>query len=224
MAWHPFRNLGLKAAALLLGTLLWFTVSGQQVEGIVSRIPVLYRNVPSALEITGERQFEVAVQLRGSYNQIAAIGPGNVNVVVDLADARPGPTVIPLRTDQVVVPLGVQVTQIDPGSVTLLIEKSGTVDLPITALVEGQPAPGYAVGAVTVEPKKVRVAGPESRLRGVASAITERVSVEGVSSTVTQTVTIGVPDNELRLTDARTARVTVSIVPKTGVGPGRHQP
>jgi len=224
MAWHPFRHLGLKAAALLLGTLLWFTVSGQQVERIVSRIPVLYRNVPNTLEITGERTFEVDVQMRGSYNQIAGIGSGDVNVVIDLADARPGPTVIPLRTDQVIVPLGVQVTQIVPGSVTLVIERSGTVDLPITALVEGQPAPGYVVGTITVDPKRVRVAGPESRLRDVTSAITERVSVEGLSSTVTQTVTIGVPDNELRLTDVRTARVTVTIAPKTGLGAGRQQP
>ena len=28
MAWHPFRNIGWKVLALILGTLLWFTVSG----------------------------------------------------------------------------------------------------------------------------------------------------------------------------------------------------
>ena len=39
MAWHPFRNLGLKVVALLLGTLLWFTVSGQQVERTVTGVP-----------------------------------------------------------------------------------------------------------------------------------------------------------------------------------------
>ena len=32
MAWHPFRNLGLKIAALVLGTLLWLTVSGHEIE------------------------------------------------------------------------------------------------------------------------------------------------------------------------------------------------
>ena len=52
MAWHPFRNLGLKFAALGLGTLLWFTISGQQVERTVSRVPVVYRNVPGGLQIT----------------------------------------------------------------------------------------------------------------------------------------------------------------------------
>jgi YbbR domain-containing protein len=220
MGWHPFRHLGLKAASLALGTLLWFTVSGQQVERSVARVPVVYRNIPAGLEIT-DRPDEVTVEMRGSYNIVSSLGPSNVNVVVDLVDARPGPTVVPLRTDQAVVPLGVQVTQIDPGSVTLLLEKSGTMDMPVTARVEGQPAAGFAVGTITVDPKKVRVAGPESRLREVTSAITERVSVEGLSSTLTQTVSIGVPDNELRLTDVRMVRVTVTIVPKTGAGPAR---
>ena len=38
MAWHPLRNLGLKLAALALGTALWFTVSGPQVERNVTGV------------------------------------------------------------------------------------------------------------------------------------------------------------------------------------------
>ena len=38
MAWHPFRNLGLKTAALALGTLLWFAVSGEEVERLVGYV------------------------------------------------------------------------------------------------------------------------------------------------------------------------------------------
>ena len=52
MAWHPFRNFGLKLVALLLGALLWFTVSGQQAERTVPGVPVVYRNKPAGLEIT----------------------------------------------------------------------------------------------------------------------------------------------------------------------------
>ena len=39
MAWHPFRNFGLKVAALGLGTLLFFTVSGPRVERTISGVP-----------------------------------------------------------------------------------------------------------------------------------------------------------------------------------------
>ena len=41
MAWHPFQHFGLKVAALALGTLLWLTVSGQQVERRVPRAGVV---------------------------------------------------------------------------------------------------------------------------------------------------------------------------------------
>ena len=53
MAWHPFRNLGLKTVALVLGSLLWLVVSGQQVERSV-RVPLEYRKKPLGLEITGD--------------------------------------------------------------------------------------------------------------------------------------------------------------------------
>ena len=46
MAWHPFRNLGLKVVALVLGTLLWFTVSGQQAERPIPDVPVVFVNKP----------------------------------------------------------------------------------------------------------------------------------------------------------------------------------
>ena len=74
MAWHPFRNLGLKVAALGLGTLLWFTVSGQQVERTVSRVPVVYRNVPTGLRDHGRpARTPSTVHVRGSENQISRL-------------------------------------------------------------------------------------------------------------------------------------------------------
>ena len=42
MAWHPFRNAGLKVVALAMGALLWFTVSGQQAERPVPDVGVVF--------------------------------------------------------------------------------------------------------------------------------------------------------------------------------------
>ena len=64
MAWHPFRNLRLKVVALLLGFVLWFTVSGQQADLSVSGIPVVYFNTPQGLEIT-DRTNVVNIHVRG---------------------------------------------------------------------------------------------------------------------------------------------------------------
>lgn len=212
MAWHPFRNLGLKIAALALGSVLWYTVSGHQIERRVP-VPIAYRNVPASLEITGDEITEVMVHVRGGDNLVRSIGREALSIVVDLAEAHSGANFIQLRTDQVVGPLGVEVMQIDPGSVTVTLEASGSAEIRISPVIEGQPAAGYAETGVTVEPEFVTVIGPLSRLKALANAITERVVIDGATANVVQTVNIGVGDAELRLGERRTARVTVRIAP-----------
>jgi YbbR domain-containing protein len=218
MAWHPFRNLGLKIAALGLGTLLWFAISGQQVERTVSRVPVVYRNVPTGLQITGDLTEAVTVHVRGSENQISRLQTDEVSAVVDLADAAAGQrSTFPLRTDQVAVPAGVEVMWVDPAEVTLTLEAAGTAVLPIKPAVDGKPAPGFAVSTIAIDPATVTLAGPESRLRSATAATTESVNIAGANASLTAVVAVSPMDAELRLREPLAARVTVTIVPESQV-------
>src|SRR5262245_15883074 len=212
MAWHPFRNIGLKLAALILGTLVWFTGSGPRVERTISGVPVIYRNVPPNLEISDQTE-EATVHVRGIDSQIRRLQPGELVVEIDLAGERPGLVVLPLRTDQVTVPFGIAVTEVSPGAVTLTLEESASVDVPVRPTVDGKPAQGFIEAERKVDPATVTVVGPARRLKTTTAAITQRVSIEGARDTVTQTVTVGVIDPGLRLKEPRTARVTVRIEP-----------
>lgn len=218
MAWHPLRNLWLKIAALGLGTLLWFTISGQQVERTVSRVPVVYRNVPTGLQITGDLTEAVTVHVRGSENQISRLQTDEVSAVVDLADAAAGQrSTFPLRTDQVAVPAGVEVMWVDPAEVTLTLEAAGSAVLPITPALDGQPAAGFAISTIAVDPVTVTLAGPRSRLQAATAATTEPVSIAGANATVSAVVAVSPMDAELRLREPLAARVTVTIVPESQV-------
>src|SRR5688572_1281033 len=104
MAWHPLRNLGLKLVALLLGGLLWFTVSGQQAERTLTGVAVVYRNKPGSLEMTEQTSF-VDIHVRGLDSQLRTIQARDFEARVDLTSARPGAQTFTLRTDQVSAPL-----------------------------------------------------------------------------------------------------------------------
>jgi YbbR domain-containing protein len=201
---------GLKVMALGLGTLLWFTITGERVERRVPRVPIYYSNLPAGLEITDQPD-SIDVSVRGSYAEISRMT--DLAVTANLGGSVPGANVMPLRVDMVNAPLGVEVTQIDPGTVTVYLEKSGRAEVPVRPTVEGQPAPGFAVRQVMVDPRMVVVVGPEGRLRPTTTAVTERVSIEGLTETVIQVVRVGVADAQLRLGEPRTARVTVQIEP-----------
>ena len=212
MAWHPFRNFGLKVAALGLGSLLWFTVTGERVERKVTRVPIYYRNVPPSLEITDQPD-SVDVSVRGRYTDISRLQ--DIAVTADLGASGPGANVLPLRVDQVTVPRYVEVVQIDPGTVTVWLERSDAMSVPVRPNVDGEPAPGFRVKEVLVEPARVTIVGPQSRLKPTTVAVTERISIEGRSGpTFEQVVTVGVGDAQLRLQEPMTARVTVVIEPE----------
>lgn len=214
MAWHPLRNLGLKIAALSLGTLLWYTVSGHQIDRRLT-VPVSYSNLPKPLEMVGDQMDSVGVQVRAVDNLLSGLHDGDLRVVVDLHDARPGVNVIPLRVDEVVAPPGVEVLLLDPGTLNVTLEKTIQLDVPVRPTVEGQPARGYVVGEVDVEPKTVLVAGPESRVRRNVAAMTERISVDGLTESIVRDVTVGIIDAQVRVLRPRTVRVTIPISQRT---------
>jgi YbbR domain-containing protein len=213
MAYHPFRNPGLKLMALLLAGALWFTVAGQQnVERSIT-VPLDFRNPPADLEIIGEKRDTVEVRVVGSSTVLSRLDPGEVVAVVDLTGARPGPRLFHLRTEEVRVPYGVTVLQVTPATIGLEFEKSARRYVRVVPAVEGEPAPGFVAGSITSDPPTVEVIGPESHVKALTSATTEPISIAGQSTSVTDTVTIGVPDSLVRLVEPRSARVVIEIAP-----------
>jgi len=212
MAWHPFRNLGLKLAALGLSLLLWLTITGQQVERRIPSVPLSYRNVPQALIIT-EQPATVDLVVRGSANEVSRLVAGQISVVVDLMGAQSGENLLPLGLDDARVPLGVEVTRIDPGMISVRMEETGIAEVPIRPTVDGVPADGFVQLEPIVEPRTVAVAGPASHLTPTTTAVTERISIQGRSSDVTRIVNVRVSDPQLRLREPRTARVLIRIIP-----------
>jgi YbbR domain-containing protein len=213
MAYHPFRHLGLKVLAIALASLLWLTVAGEHVVERALRVPLELREKPEDLEIVGDPPIAVDVLVRGSSALLSRLELGEVVAVLDLSGARPGSRLFHLRTDQVKVPYGVEVAQIVPATLSVELEKSSTRALPVVPALQGEPAAGYTVGRITSEPSTVRVMGPESRVRELAEATTEPVSIEGEKSRIRDVVTVGVADAAVRLVEPQRATVVVEIVP-----------
>jgi YbbR domain-containing protein len=213
MAYHPFRNPGLKIMAVLLATALWFTVAGEQNVERTLRVPLEFRNKPVDLEILGDPPTTVDIRVLGSSALLSRTDTGEVVAVVDLTGARPGSRLFHMRTDEVRVPYGVDVLQLTPATIALELEKSARRTVQIVPAVEGDPAPGFVAGRVTSDPASVEVLGPESHIKGLAAATTEPVSIAGQRDTVTDTVTVGVPDASVRLVEPRSARVRVEVLP-----------
>jgi YbbR domain-containing protein len=212
MPW-PFRNMGLKVLSVAFAVMLWFGVSGDETVERGLRVPLEFLQFPAGLEMMGEAPSLVDVRVRGASSTLSHLGPGDIVAQIDLRNAGIGRRLYQLTPEQVRVPFGVQVVQVIPPSIGVSFEPSATKQVPVTPAVEGEPAPGYVVGTVTVEPSTVEVVGPRSAVAQVTEAVTEPVSVLGANQQVTEGVTVGFLDAALRLKSPRLAQVRVEILP-----------
>jgi YbbR domain-containing protein len=213
MSYHPFRHLGLKTVALALATLLWLSVAGEHIVERIMRVPLEFRNIPSELEVVGDPPATVDVRLRGSSGLLSRLEGTDVVAVIDLATARPGSRLFHIRNDEVRAPYGVEVAQVVPGTLAIELEKSASRIVPIVPPLDGEPAPGFVIGRITSEPATVEITGPESRVRRLAEAITEPVTVTASRERVRDVVTVGVADSAIRLTRPQSAIVVVDVLP-----------
>ena len=214
MAYHPFRHLGLKVLAIMLASVLWFTVAGEHVVERSMRVPLAVRNLPQNLEIVGDLPETVDIRVRGSAAQLSRLDTGDVVAMLDMTTARTGPRLFHLRSDEVSVPYGIDVAQVMPPTISLSLEKSVRRIVPIVPMTDGDPAPGFVVGRISAEPSTVLVVGPESHVRDVGSATTEPVEIDGKSERVRDVVTVGVTDSSVRLVEQpQSATVVIEILP-----------
>jgi YbbR domain-containing protein len=211
MALLRIRHIGLKVVSVVLAALLWLLVSGEQTVERALRIPLEFTNLPAQLELVGAPPAVVDVRVRGSSGTLSRVAAGELSAVLDVRAARAGERLFHLTSEDVRAPFGVEVVQVTPASVSLTFEESLSKTVGVTVRIEGEPAPGYAVGGVTVEPPTVAIVGPASALGSLSEAITEPISVSGASRPVKDTVTIGVADPVVRLKQVQTANVTISI-------------
>jgi len=209
----PFGHFGLKVLSVGVAVLLWMVVSGEETVERGLRVPLELQQMPNGIELLGDVPTTVDVRVRGGSGALSRLGPGDVVAVLDLRSARTGRRLFPLTPDQVRVPFGVQIAQVTPSAVAIAFEASATREVPVVPAYDGRPAPGYVVGEMNAEPKAVEVIGPDSAVRRATEVLTEPVAVSGAKATVKQAVILGLLDPSLRLKSARSATVTVQIVP-----------
>ena len=208
------HNWILKAFSLILALMLWMTVARETSSEIGIEVPLEYRNIPPQLEITGDATNMVEVRIRGSSNLIREVSPRDVSTTIDLGGLKPGERIISLTSQNVQVPFGAEVIRVNPPRVRLNLERTVSRVLPIVPTLQGQPADGFQVDKVLLNPNSVQVEGPESRVNTFDSIPTAPVQIEGSHSEVVQTADLDLPDPQLRVQRPSTVEVRVEIRPK----------
>ena len=208
------HNWLLKLFSIFLAFMLWMIVATEASSEVGMEVPLEYRNIPSQLEITGDTTNAVQVRLRGSANVIRQISAKDVSTTIDLSKMRPGDKIVPLSPQNVQAPFGAEVIRVNPSSVRFNLERTITKSVPVVPTIAGQPSDGFEIGKVLVNPGKVDVEGPESRVIGLESIATVPIRVDRRQSQVQQSADLDVPGPQIRLSHPGPVSVQVEIRPK----------
>ena len=188
----PFRAVemlrGIVALGLAFG--LWFFVADERGAEVLVSTPLELVNVPSGLEVVDQSVQEVDVRLRGASGLLRDLPLQGLRARLDLTGEAPGERTWFLGTEAVEAPSGVQVMRVDPSQVVLLLDRTLTSTVRVSPRVLGQPATGFEIHSVEIDPLELAVEGPESLLLDTAQITTEPISAQGLRETYGQRLQI----------------------------------
>ncbi len=179
---HIFlKDVHLKLLSLLVAAGLWFAVTGSERTDAVKKLPLEYvtapglvasSNTPTSIDmkITGPRIFIREVLERKEY------------IKIDIRDKKEGSFNYKFNADIMNLPIGVKVSDFYPSSINIKLEKLSTKKMKLVPSIVSQPANGFRIEGVRVEPSMIDVSGSEGALARTNEIYTQVIDVTGSSA------------------------------------------
>lgn len=207
-----------KAISLAMAVLLWLATAGEPELSTALTVPVHYQNSPRDLDISSSMIDRVRLEVNGPQSKLSQSNMADAAVIVDLSDVkRPGDRTFPLDGAKITLPSGVQVERIMPPQVSLRFEKRMVREIAVQVRVATQPPAGYEVVSLVVQPPKVTVEGPESRVEDITVAETDALDLSAVTGREEIPAHASLEDPQVRFVGS--SRVLVHVeVRKSGGG------
>jgi YbbR domain-containing protein len=132
---------------------------------------------------------------------------------LDVTGAKQGMADYEVDVSQFDLPRGARIVSRSPSSVVVKFERRGTKVVRVRPDLEGEPEAGFQVGAVTVEPDRVRITGARCEVMRLNEVITETINLAGAKETLERQVRLPLGSRNLWMEDPGPVRVRVEISP-----------
>lgn len=209
MAGINWRNMALIILSVLLAILLWIYASNEQnpVNDQILSIQLYRLNPPKDAEISGIPA-NVSIRVQGPRTQVGGLTPADFQAVVDLSGATEGNHYIPVKVNS---PSGIQVTQVTPNRVYVVVDGIVERQVGVAASFKGSPAKGYIAQEPSIQPSTVILRGPRSKI-GAINQVKVTVEIESATAAVDQTLPVSPGQNGITVSP-QSVRVSVPVIP-----------
>ena len=215
------RPWGVRALALLIAILLWFSLSVARREEMNEKVieAAVSYSQPAGYIILDPVP-RVRLRLRGKTSKIRSLNPFVVDVLVAVTEARRGTHDLRLTAANVITPDGVEVVSLDPSALRLHLDDEVQQMVLVEARFSGEPAAGAVPREPIVTPARVLVSGPASRLRELRSLTTTAINLDGHALNFVETAAVVTSDPLVKVVQPAVVTVEVPMQPPAGTDNG----
>jgi uncharacterized protein (TIGR00159 family) len=212
---NPKLEFTAAAVASVLFTLgIWLSITRGVDTLSTFEVPVEYMNRAPYQEIIETSANTLKLQLSGSRSLLKTIDSDRLRVRVDLSKAIVGPNDFAITRDNITLPAGVILKDVQPSVVEVKLDVISEKELAVQADWVGKMADDLIISRAEVTPQKVVVIGASHFLESLNTIYTEKIPVDTLNQSGSITVNLAVNPAKLKLAPGYKNAVTVDYIVK----------
>jgi YbbR domain-containing protein len=220
MARRRRKNLRYAVLAIVISLILWSIAHGSSSVERGYDIPLVFHNLPDTLVITDQSDEEINIRVLGSRVALRNLSPRNMEYVIDVSGAKTGRTLHEVDVSRLDMPRGVRIVSRSPAQIDVNFEARGRRIVRIRPDLEGEPAEGFELTSVELDPPRVWLTGARSRVARLSEVVTETLDVSGLEAAVERQVKLSLGSDHVWMEEDEPVTVRIGIEPVEPRGDG----
>ena len=218
MARHGF-SLGLLLLAAFMALVLWSMAHGASDIERGYDIPVAFDGISDQVVITDQSADVVNVRVLGGRAALRKIKVSDIEYAVQVAGGQPGPAVYEVDAGRIeeLLPRGTRIVSRSPSQIKVRFERRGRKSVRVRADLEGEPAAGFRVTGVEIDPPRVWLVGARSAVLRLSEVVTETVDIAGIAEPTERKVRLSLGGSHLWMEDSEPVILHIAVEPVEGV-------
>ena len=206
-----FGNFGYKVLAIVIALFLWLVARGSSSVERGFDIPVVLQGVPDDLVVVDQGADVVNVRLLGTRSALRNFNPEQLEYPLEISEAKPGQADFEVDLSRFDLPRGARVVSRSPSRIELSLERRIGKTVKVKPDLDGQPAEGFRVAEISIDPPRVRIVGARSEVLRLSEVSTETIDIAGASGPVEREVRISAGPGHVWAESPRTVKVKVLV-------------
>ena len=174
---------------------------------------MVFTGLNDKLVIVDQNSDVVNVRIRGSRAGLRRMALEGFEYPVDATGARPGRANFEVELTRIEFPRGVNAVSRSPSNLIVTFESRSSRIVRVKPEIIGEPAKGFAVAGIDLDPPEVRIVGARSEVRRRGEVVTESIDVSGLEKNEEREVRISITRPNVWLAEERPLKATIRIKP-----------